>query len=123
MITPRKGRNTRYLLLFALCLALIGYFSYHAIEGDHGLHKQAVLSEKIERLEAELVSLREERQRIEHNVALVTKRVKSDPDLLDEQARSLLNFVRPGDIVVLRPGPRPGSQHPFADKVGSITKR
>jgi cell division protein FtsB len=105
MITPRKGRNGRYFLLFALCLALIGYFSYHAVEGDHGLHKQALLAEKIKRLEADLEALKQERQRIEHDVSLVTARVKTDPDLLDEQARSLLNFTRPGDIVVLRPKP------------------
>lgn len=103
MITPRKGRSGRYFLLFALCVALIAYFSYHAVDGDHGLHKQAMLAEKIKRLEAELAALKDERQRIEHDVSLVTTRVRTDPDMLDEQARSLLNFVRPGEIVVLRP--------------------
>lgn len=103
MITTRKRRNGRYLALFALFLALIGYFSYHAVQGDHGLHKRTALAGKIDKLEAELAALKEERQRIEHEVALVTARARSEPDLLDEQARSLLNFVRPGDIVVLRP--------------------
>ena len=105
MITSRKGRNGRFALLFAVCLALIGYFSYHAVEGDHGLHKRTALSEKIVSLEAELAGLKAERLRIEHDVSLVTKRVRAEPDLLEEQARGLLNFVRPGDIVVLRPAP------------------
>ena len=108
MITSRKGRNGRYVLLFSLCLALIGYFSYHAIEGNHGLHKRAALSAKITRLEAELAGLKDERMRIEHDVALVTKRVRSEPDLLDEEARALLNFVRPGEIIVLRPAASSG---------------
>lgn len=103
MITPRKGRNGRYFLIFALFTALIAYFSYHAVDGDHGLHKQALLSEKILRLETELAALQKERLRIEHDVALVTLRVRTDPDLLDEQARALLNYVHPGEIVVLRP--------------------
>ncbi len=103
MITSRKGRNGRYAILLAVCLALIGYFSYHAAVGEHGLQKKAALTEKIKHLEAELATLKNERLRIEHDVALMTTRVRSDPDLLDEQARSLLNFVRPGDIVVLRP--------------------
>lgn len=103
MITSNKGRNGRHVLLLALCLALIGYFSYHAVEGDHGLHKRAALGEKVERLETELAALRKERLRIEHDVALMTDRAQSEPDLLDEQARALLNYVRPGDIVVLRP--------------------
>jgi cell division protein FtsB len=103
MITSRKGTNGRLALLLAACLALIGYFSYHAVEGDHGLHKRAALAEKIERLEAELAALKLERTRIEHDVALMTDRVRSEPDMLDEQARGLLGHVRPGDIVVLRP--------------------
>jgi cell division protein FtsB len=103
MITTRKGRNGRFALLFAVCLALIGYFSYHAVEGNHGLHKRAALAEKIERLDAELAALKQERTRIEHDVALMTDRVRDETDMLDEQARGLLNHVRPGDIVVLRP--------------------
>jgi cell division protein FtsB len=105
MITSRKGRSGRYVLLFTAFAALIGYFSYHAVEGDHGLHKRTALSEKIEILDAELAALKAERLRIEHDVALVTKRVHEEPDLVEEQARALLNFVRPGDIVVLRPAP------------------
>jgi cell division protein FtsB len=106
MITSRKGRNGRSFLVFAVCLALIGYFSYHAVEGNHGLHKRAALGEKIGRLEAELAALKLERTRIEHDVALMTDRVSTEPDLLDEQARGLLGHVRAGDIVVLRPSAR-----------------
>lgn len=103
MITTRRRKHGRYALLLALSLALIGYFAYHAVEGAHGLHKRATLTERIARLEAELAGLKEQRERIEHDVALVTKRVRDEPDLLDEQARALLNFVRPGELVVLRP--------------------
>ena len=102
MITTRKGRNARYALLLTICVALIGYFAYHAVEGDHGLHKRTMLSEKIKRLEAELRALKEERVRVEHDVALVTTRARTEPDLLDEQARALLNYTKPDEIVVLR---------------------
>jgi cell division protein FtsB len=61
-----------------------------------------MLSEKIKRLEAELKALKEERVRVEHDVALVTTRAREEPDLLDEQARALLNYTRPDEIVVLR---------------------
>jgi cell division protein FtsB len=102
MITTRKGRNARYALLLTICAAMIGYFAYHAVEGDHGLHKRTMLSEKIKRLEAELRALKEERVRVEHDVALVTTRAREEPDLLDEQARALLNYTKPDEIVVLR---------------------
>lgn len=102
MITSRKGSNGRFALLFLICLALIAYFSYHAIEGDHGLHKRTELAHRIAGLTKELEALKAERQRIEHDVALITSRAKSQPDLLDEQARRLLNYANTDDIIVLR---------------------
>lgn len=105
MITSRKGRNGRFALLLLVCLALIGYFSYHAIEGNHGLHRRALLAKRIAQLEDELASLQRERQRIEHDVSLMTDRAKTTPDVLDEQARALLNYARPDEIVVLRNPP------------------
>jgi cell division protein FtsB len=112
MITTRRRKNTRHAVLLILCLALIGYFSYHAAKGDYGLDRRALLTEKIELLEAELADLHDRRMRLEHDVSLMTTRVENEPDLLDEQARSLLNYVHPGDIVVLRAeqtGTQPGA--------------
>jgi cell division protein FtsB len=102
MITTRKSRNGRSALFFALCLALIGYFAYHAVQGEHGLHKRGLLEQRVRQLEGDLALLVKERQRIEHDVSLITQRAKSHPDLLDEQARALLNFARPDEIIVLR---------------------
>jgi cell division protein FtsB len=102
MITTRKSRNGRSLLFLLVCLGLIGYFAYHAVEGEHGLHKRALVEQRVRQLEEDLASLKRERELIEHDVALITTRVASQPDLLDEQARALLNYARPDEIVVLR---------------------
>jgi cell division protein FtsB len=102
MITTRKSRNGRSALFLLACLALIGYFAYHAVEGEHGLHKRALLEQRVRQLQEDLAALTRERQRIEHDVALITTRAKSQPDLLDEQARGLLNYARPDEIIVLR---------------------
>ena len=102
MITTRKSRNGRSALFLLACLGLIGYFAYHAVEGEHGLHKRAQLESRVRQLQDDLAALQRERQRIEHDVALITDRAKSQPDLLDEQARALLNYARPDEIVVLK---------------------
>jgi cell division protein FtsB len=102
MIDTRKRKNGRSALFLAACLALTGYFAYHAVEGEHGLHKRALLEQRVHQLEEELASLVKERQRMEHDVSLITDRVRSQTDMLDEQARALLNYARPDEIVVLR---------------------
>ena len=102
MIDTRQSKNGRSVLFLLACLALIAYFAYHAVEGEHGLHKRTLLQQRVHQLEDELALLVKERQRIEHDVALITERAKAQPDLLDEEARSLLNYARPDEIVVLR---------------------
>lgn len=102
MITTRRHKNSRHAILLILCLALIGYFSYHAVKGDYGLDRRTALTEKIRLLEEELADLKDRRMHLEHDVALMTTRVEKETDLLDEQSRSLLNYVHPSDIVVLR---------------------
>jgi cell division protein FtsB len=102
MITTRRSRRGRSALILLGCIAAIAYFAYHAVEGEHGLHKRGLLEQRVRLLEEELAMLTRERQRIEHDVGLITQRAQSQPDLLDEQARALLNFAHPEDIVVLR---------------------
>jgi cell division protein FtsB len=95
-------RWLRSLLFFAVCVGLIAYFSYHAVHGGHGLKTRAALEARIQGLEAELAALRAERKLFERDVALVTDKVEREPDLLDEQARALLNFAKPTDIILVR---------------------
>jgi cell division protein FtsB len=102
MIDTRKSKNGRSALFLAACLALTAYFAYHAVEGEHGLHKRSLLEQRVRQLEEELAALVKERQRIEHDVSLITERARTQPDMLDEQARALLNYAKPDEIVVLR---------------------
>jgi cell division protein FtsB len=97
-------RWLRSLLFFAVCAGLIAYFSYHAVHGGHGLEMRASLEKRIQALEAELAGLRAERKLFERDVSLVTDRAAREPDLLDEQARALLNFAKPTDIILVRGG-------------------
>lgn len=83
-------------------LGLICYFGYHSVQGNHGLKARAELSRKIERMETELAGLSATRRLLERNVALLHPQ-KIDPDMLDEQARALLNLAHPDDITIMRP--------------------
>ena len=83
-------------------LAIAGtvYFAGHAVYGDYGLDAKMRLERETETARRELLLVREERQRLEQNVALMRPE-SLDPDLLEERVRSTLQFVSPSDVVVL----------------------
>lgn len=90
------------IAVLIVCIALIGYFSYHLVGGNRGLEARARLDAKIAALEGQLVGLELVRKRIERDVALM-RAERLDPDMLDERARAILNLAHPNDIVILRP--------------------
>ncbi|MEM7618863.1 MAG: septum formation initiator family protein [Pseudomonadota bacterium] len=91
----------RGLLTTALLICLAGYFIFHAIEGAYGLRARVILKQKLSALEVEFKALSVRRKKLEHKISLMQSE-KLDPDMLDEQARRLLNMAHPDDIVILR---------------------
>ncbi len=76
------------------------YFAGHAVYGDYGLEAKMRLERETESARRELLLVREERQRLERNVALMRPE-SLDPDLLEERVRATLQFVGPNDVMVL----------------------
>jgi cell division protein FtsB len=97
----RRGGTTGFFL--AVFIVLIGYFSYHAVKGRHGLEARSSLEVRVRALEAELTRLKTEREQLERKAAAMTLGPSGDPDLIEEQARAILNFARPGDVVYVQP--------------------
>ena len=83
-------------------MCLIGYFSYHAVQGDLGLLSYLKMDRQIETLEARAASVAQERATLEHRVSLMSPS-GVDPDLLDERARYDLGFAHPQDVVIFTP--------------------
>jgi cell division protein FtsB len=102
-VTRHLRRQARYLLGPAFGLCLSGYFIYHLVEGDRGLGAWLRLTHEIRDAKALAADVRAQRETAEQRAALLRPE-HLDPDMLDEQARSSLNMVAPGEIVILRPG-------------------
>lgn len=81
--------------------ALIGYFAYHAYNGDHGLLAKRNFEQEMKGLESELAALKAQRVAIENKVSLLAA-TRLDPDMLDEEGRRQLNFINAKDLVLLR---------------------
>jgi cell division protein FtsB len=78
---------------------VLGYFAYHAVEGDYGLFALGKLQDRVASLEAELAAVRAERTRLERHVALMRPE-SLDRDMIDERAREALNVADAKDIVI-----------------------
>ncbi len=84
---------------FAAMFSLGIYFMFASVQGDFGLFRRV-------QVEAELMTLEQERDRLTSEVAMLenkTRRLSDtylDLDLLDTQARDVLGLVRPDEIVL-----------------------
>ena len=98
MVSRRKLRVVLSTLgLYIGCALLIGYFGVNAYTGNHGLRAKQDLDQQFGALSEELEGLKRERAGWERRVKLL-KSESIDPDMLDERARALLNYLDPRDL-------------------------
>lgn len=97
----RKQSKVRPLLVPSVCLLLLAYFGYHAVEGDYGHHALQKLKARQADLAGQLARLNDERRTLDRRVALMRPE-SLDPDMIEERARRALNVARADDIVILR---------------------
>jgi cell division protein FtsB len=103
MIVLRELRRCAHLIIGpVLGIALTGYFAYHLVEGDRGLIAWLHLTRDIRAESAKLEMVRTQRRALDLKVSNL-KPDHLDPDLLDEQVRATLNFVAPGETVIMQP--------------------
>ncbi|MGO4907132.1 septum formation initiator family protein [Pseudorhodobacter sp. W20_MBD10_FR17] len=99
MNTPKQRPAIALLLLMTLAVILGGYFTFAAVQGDYGVFRQVQLRAEeralIEQRDALKVQLAEMK-----NLTLRLSDTYLDLDLLDEQARDVLGYLRADEIVI-----------------------
>jgi cell division protein FtsB len=80
----------------------IGYFAFHAYNGDRGLIAKEAYKAQMATLSQELADVRRDKAQWSHRVALL-RSGNLDPDLLDERAREMLNASHPNDVKLVLP--------------------
>jgi cell division protein FtsB len=106
MVTRKRLRSILTALgLYVLTALLIGYFGVNAFSGNHGLNAKQDIDQQIGSLSTELGRLQIERKQWQRRVALLKSR-GLDPDMLDERARSLLDYAHPNDLTLMLGPPR-----------------
>jgi cell division protein FtsB len=100
MVTRTRLRAVLTALgLYAVAAAIIGYFGLSAYTGAHGLKAKQDLSQQQAELSAEVERARAERAEWEHKVSLL-RSDRLDPDMLDERARRMLDYINPRDLIM-----------------------
>lgn len=99
MVHPQQRPSIGAILYFLLAFTLGSYFTFAAVQGDYGVFRQVEIA-------AERDQLVMERDRLANELAQIQNRTKRlsdeflDIDLLDEQARSVLGYVRADEVVI-----------------------
>lgn len=99
MVTPSKRPSIALFLYAVVAATLGGYFTFAAIQGEYGIIQRL-------QVEAELHQLQEQYDMLEDDLAKMrnkTNRLRDDNldlDLLDEQIRSTLGYIRSDEIII-----------------------
>ena len=90
--------RSSYILGPILCIGLIFYIAYHAVQGDRGLIAYWQLTKQVERAVIVNEELKERRSKLQNQVSLLSPQ-SLDRDMLDERARFLLGYSKPNEFI------------------------
>jgi cell division protein FtsB len=99
MNTPKQRPAIASLLMMTVAVIFGGYFIFAAVQGDYGVFRQVQLRAEEQALIAQRDALKLELAEMQN----LTHRLSDsylDLDLLDEQARDVLGYLRADEIVI-----------------------
>jgi cell division protein FtsB len=104
VIRTRFGTAVMTVGLYCLAGVVIAYFGLNAYSGNHGLKAKEDLELQLRELSAELAEIKAQRNDWDRRVALL-RSDSLDPDMLDERARAMLDYVHARDLVLVGRSP------------------
>jgi cell division protein FtsB len=99
MIQPQKRFSIRQIFVPFISIIVMGYFTYHIIQGDRGIIAYFRLQNLVEHHEKERAEQLQVREKLDRRVYLL-RPDSLDIDLLEESARAVLNYAHPDEIVI-----------------------
>ena len=100
MVTRTRLRAVLTALgLYTVAALIVGYFGLSAYSGAHGLKAKQDLAEQQTSLMSDIERTHAERLELERKVSLL-RADNLDPDMLDERARAMLNYLNPRDLTL-----------------------
>ena len=97
--------RARHIWLTVFGAFVLAYFSYHMIQGNHGVIALLELRANVAAAEIIQSETSTDHARLVQQVALL-RPDNLDPDMLEERTRVMLNYVHPDEIVIITPPTR-----------------
>lgn len=101
-------RRIRALILPLLLVAITGYFAFNAIHGSRGIKAQRQNQTLLAQDRATLKAVKANRDRWQARVDALRHHAIA-ADMLDQQARSVLDLAKPDDLAVPLKQAHPGT--------------
>jgi cell division protein FtsB len=92
-------RRVKGAIAPVLFLSLVAYFAWNSSHGDHGLIAYAQRQQLLKQAQDDLAIVQADKKDWQRRVTALQSD-QLDADMLDEQARAMLNLSDPGDIIV-----------------------
>ncbi|MBU0643932.1 MAG: septum formation initiator family protein [Alphaproteobacteria bacterium] len=99
MAHPRKRPSLAVLLYTGVIVTLGGYFTFASVQGEYGLFRRLQIEAELSELQTVSGQLDEELAVMRNKTMRLSDRYL-DLDLLDEQARDILGYLRSDEIVI-----------------------
>lgn len=92
-------RRARHVVLPVICVSVMAYSAYHIVQGERGLKRWWSLQKEISDAESKRDRVVAERERLRYRAGLL-RAGQLDADMVDEQARRMLNVARRDEVVI-----------------------
>lgn len=99
LILREMRRRARYIVPAAFCAVVVGYFTYHSVQGDKGIHSYLKINREVRDAQEHLKKIQSVRFELEHRVKGL-RDTSLDLDLLEERARVVLNLMRDDELLI-----------------------
>ena len=109
--------SKRMLNIIATILGacVVGYFLYHTVEGERGWFAMLRLKGEVAAAKDRLSHLQQEHKELDHRVQLMRPN-SIDPDLLEEKSREMLDYSKPGELIILTPKDKTDMPQPLPQR-------
>ena len=97
-----KKRSLSRFIAPVATLVILGYFGFHAFNGQYGIRANLAMQKRMVELQTQLADLSKQRETLEARVALL-RDGSMEKDMVDQHVRSQLNMVRDDEVVMFLP--------------------